>query len=785
MTDAASDEMDDIISRGSSKRRIVRSKENQVEEEEGEGNSEPSEPAAKEPIKAVKAAKFKEVRETALAPTTMEELDLSDILDKNLPKASESVKTLGSMMTKYGVGENPNFKLQLWRTWPKMYPGGVKADGFYDTWEQALTEELIQSEYGGGMFRVHVMGPHPTSPNALKHYDSITLNLAGDPKYDRQPRATQGQNRAREAPAPSPMMHMGGVSSENPKLAETAMKLAVDMADKEREERRRVEDRSAERLDNAERAMGPALESERRRADDMLRMERERSEMQVRGMQDRLDEQRSEYRRLAEKMEAMESSPKSSPAEEMLKLMPYMQQKPTGDEGKSAERMMESVLDKHRVEMEAMRDQSQRMIENISKQNTESISSMRAAHQSEIASMRETIQREVSAERDSGRRREERVEDQLKAEREERRRDQERAREVLAEREQAAKDRAEMQNASTSSNWEARHQSVVATYENRLLWQQQEIDRIKSELNDAKSRATDNSDPIAIVHKAKEIREAIGGPEQPAPSGNSGGGIGMGGMEDWKSMMAEGLSERAPAILQALGGLLSGQPQAQAAQQQQYTPGQVVQTPQGEMVVIQTPQGLALTPRASAPSASNLLPQGQSRRRIMPDADDVPPRRRNKVSAVPNFADLSGFGDPLPKKRRPPWEGGGGDDNRAPDQAPPVAQQQRQPVRTSRPPEEAQPQRIARQMTAQERQALGVIAKMVHDSVMNADEPDEFADRTLKEWSPDMIKRVIASYSPDDIARGILETQPHSAGATPAGQSFIRSAFARIEESLK
>jgi hypothetical protein len=63
----------------------------------------------------------------------------------------------------------------------------------------------------------------------------------------------------------------------------------------------------------------------------------------------------------------------------------------------------------------------------------------------------------------------------------------------------------------TNQSWESRHQSVVGTYENKVLYNQQEIDRLRSELNDTKARMTDNSDPIAIVHKAKEIREAIGG----------------------------------------------------------------------------------------------------------------------------------------------------------------------------------------------------------------------------------------------------------------------------------
>jgi hypothetical protein len=743
--------------------------------------------------------------------STMEDLDLRDMLPAQQMKPAENVKSLGDVIAKYNIGNSTEFKLQVWRTYPKIFPGGVKADGFYDTWDQPLTEELIQSEYGGGNFRIVVMGPHPTKPNTLKHYDSISLNLGGNPKYDRQPKAiqqSQASSSSDTAALPSPMMMMGG--QENAKLSETAMKLAVDMASKEREERIRVEDKADAKAATALTAVQPAIEAERRRADDLIKAERERNELERRMTQERLDESRAEQRKLLERIEQMEAN-RPSMASEMKEIMSFMPRPGDGGEGgKIAERMMESVLEKHRVEMEAMRAGQQQMIDNMSKQHEAMTSSIRSSHLHEITSMREAHQRDLQAEREASMRRQERADDQLKMEREERRRDQERHREMMDANDRTWKERIEMQIASTNQSWESRHQSVVGTYENKVLYNQQEIDRLRSELNDTKARMTDNSDPIAIVHKAKEIREAIGGPEQ-SGGGSSGGsgGIGMGGVEDWKNLAVEGLTERAPQLLQVLGSMLSGQ---QQQQQPQYQVGQVVQTPQGEMVVIQTAQGLALTPKAALDQAQTrdqgrMLPQqrqqqGPRRQRVMPDAEDVanaPGRRKRRgpISAVPNFADPSQYGsDPLPVRgRRPPWEGGGADDDDHDglDQGP--ASQPQPPRRTSKPqqqaqpqpaqpPQQAHPQRIARQMNSQERQGLSVIAKLVHDSVMNADEPEEFAEKILKEWSPDLLKRVISGYSPDDIARGITETQPTSAGATPAGQAFVRAAFAQIEGAL-
>jgi hypothetical protein len=745
--------------------------------------------------------------------TTMEELELKDLLPQQPMKPVENVKTLGDLIARYNIGQSTEYKLQVWRTYPKIFPGGTKADGFYDTWDQPLTEELIQSEYGGGGFRVVVMGPHPTKPNTLKHYDSISLNLAGTPKADRQPKAVQQSQAAAalEATPPSPFVIAG---QENAKLSETAMKMATDMAKQERDERIRVEERADRKATEAMNSQLPMVEAERRRADDLVKAERERNEMERRMLNERLEESRSETKKVLERMEQMEAN-RPSVASELSEIIKATQSgNKNDDNGAMLKSMMDGVLDKHRIEMEAMRGAHQSLIDSMSKQHEAALSSMRTSHMNEITLMREASAREIAAERESARRREERSEEQRVTEREERRRDQERHRESMESLERSWKDRLEVQIASnnqswesrmTSSNqsWESRHQALITTLETRNVWLQGEIDRLKGEVSDAKNRLTDNSDPIAIVHKAKEIKDAIGGGDS-GGGGGSGSGIGMGGVEDWKNLAVEGLTERAPQILQVLGSMLGGQQQ----QQQQYTPGQVVQTPQGEMVVVQTPQGLALMPKqaieqAQAQQQGRMLPRqgnGQRRQRVMPDAEEVAngsagrKKRRGPVSAVPNFADPSPYGsDPLPVRgRRPPWEGGGADNDdddaivtpnpqAIPQLGQPAQQQRQQPAQQQQAPQ----QRIARQMTSQERQGLNVVAKLVHDAVMNADEPDEFADKILKEWNHDLLRRIVSGYSPEDIARGIAEQNPTSAGATPAGQSFVRDAFAQIEQALQ
>lgn len=802
-SDPTADEIDEMVGRASSEKRprrlaTRRPPETETEVETGsDGGRDDDSPAhVSEP--EPERAKRKRPAPAEPAQQTIEELDVADVLPRDLPKPSENVKTLGDLNAKYNIGDSPEFKLQVWRTFPKLFPGGVKADGFYDTWSEPLTEEMVQSEYGGGTYRIAVVGPHPTKPNNTKHYDSLSLSIPGEAKHTRIPRAMQavagGGASADHGPMPGPVIVP---QPENAKLSETAMKLAFDVADKERDERRRIEDRSADAVEKARSLADPIIQSERRRADELVQAEKERSETERRMMNERLDRERDERDRLEKKLENVMQEmqmQRSSAASELKELLPLVQR--PDDSGKAAERMLESVLAKHRDEIASMAAQHQQMIESINRQHQDALSSLREANRIEVQSIRESARREVESERDAARRREERIEDQLKAEREERRRDQDRGREQLAERDQQWRDRLDQQKQSIEQSWDARHQSVVANYENRLLWQQTEIDRLKSEVSDLKSKMTDSGDPIAIVHKAKEIREAMGIPESSSSGGGGGGGIGIGGgNEDWRTVAAEGLVERVPQIIGTLGAIFGqGQPQGQPQQSQQPPPiGSVVQTPQGEMVVVAAPHlpgGVGLMPRAAyeAQQAQRALPQGQGRRRVMPDLEEMQQRRhsrrRESVSVVPNL------GADLPR-RRPPWEGGGEEAqpqrrvSRPQPQPQPeqqAAQIQPVPVQMQQAPQQAP--MGARQLNALERQGLRVIAKLVHDSVMNADEPDEFVERVMGEWNPDVLRRVVGGYAVEDIMRGIAETAPNGAGATPEGQKFCREAFSQLKEAL-
>jgi len=692
---------------------------------------------------------------------TVEELEASELISsKTLPKVAQNVKTLDDLYSKYGIGDDPDFKIQVWRTWPKTYPGGKKADGFYDTWEMPLSYEQIQTEYGGGAYRITVMGPHPSQPNRQKHYDSIAISLAGDPKYSRVPRALQGQEGAESTtpaafPLPQPMMQ----TQESPKLAEAALNMIENVAKREREDRHRTEEQASVRLTEARGMVEPLVEAERRRADDILAAERRLNEHREQAAQERLEQERQA--RMEERQRAEQAQNSRGSFADELRAM-----KDSGllgrDDGVARE-MLKQVLEKHRSELDTIQAQHVSLVESI-----------RTGHAAEVLAVRDAHRREMEAEREASRSREARIEERLSSEREERRRDQERARQTLEERDLQWKDRVGQQEQILKTSWEARHSSLVSTHENRVQWLQGEIDRLKQDNYDYRQKRDEMGDPIAQITKMAELqhvmREAIGVTATAAPA-TSAGGIGLSGGEDWKATLAEGAMERLPDIMQ---GIFGGGVAQQQIQQPQYTLGQIVPTPQGEMMVVQGPDGqMQFAPRAAVEAHQRALAAAPSGGGLLaPGAKSKPKKKpaRLSISAVQNFA------EGLPR-RRPAWEGGGMDEEES--TTPPAP-----PRMTSRRSAPAEATAEPLELSSAERQGIQMVAKLVHDAVNQAEEPEEFVARVIGQYDPGMLRQIIGQYTTDQIIQAIRQLQPHSAGATPAGQRFVRDAFGQLRNAL-
>lgn len=763
MANPVTDEINDLVAQANARR--------EAEEDDDEGQEEP---AATRRRRTRKANGSKKEEAEAEAEST-EQISVEDnppspqeLLVKQLPKPAENIKTLGSMYAKYGVGENPEFQIQVWRTYPKIAPGGVKFDGFYDTYATPMSEEMLQVEYGGGTFRVKVVGPHPSQFNMPKHYDSIQVELAGPPKYERLPRALQGTMVDKKDDGEMPRMQ--GMSHENPKLAEAALKMIGGQADADRAERHRLENRLEEVRRSSSESVQPIIDAERRRADDVMRVQEERrAERETMFERQRLEERGrldDERRRIQ-----MEHGSRRSIGEELASLASSGL---LGREDTSSKEMFTQVLEKHRVEMDA-----------ITTRQTQFIDSIRSGHMSEVAALRDAHRREMEAEREASRSREGRIDERLLAEREERRRDQERFKEQVDERDRQWRDRMDQSKETIEGAWNSRHQMSISTYESRIQWLQQEIDRVKSDHDVLKMKTEDRGDVSTQLLKMREMQELVKelSPQALPTTAASSGGIGLGGGDDWKNALAEGVSERLPQIAQALfGGGAAGAPQPQL------TEGQILHAdpstgqpfPHGPMVIVRDPNSgqLAMSPKAAldahqralhAQQSGRLLQpaQGRPRPQVMPDPEKV--RRRSKVAAVPNFAE----GMP---KLIPPWEAEHGDFSPSePRPEPRMSTRSRQDPDASPEPME---------MNAQERQAIKVIAKLVHESVMEADEPEEFVAKVMNIYDPNVIRGIVGGYTTEQIAKGIRQVEANSAGATPGGQAFIRDAFSQLRRAL-
>jgi hypothetical protein len=711
-----------------------------------------------------------EPEEPQRAPRSIEELDIDEMMPRNLPRPDGTLKSLGDLYAKFGVGRNPEMRVHLYRTYPKIGPGGMKLDGFYDEYDVPITEQQVQADYGGGQYRIVVVGPNPTDPSLPKHYGSHSIQLAGPPNVDRMPkslrRAEDPDKRSNNNnPLPLPLP-----AQENPKITEVALKMFEKNADMEREERRRMERKMEEERTAVRGFAEPIAEAERRRADDLIRAERERSENTQRFLERQLEENRAALMEAKRQMESMNNN-RPSIGSELRDLAEAGIFSNRGDD--ATREMFNRVLEKHKDETQA-----------INKSHAEFVHHLRTGHASEIAALREAHARELVAEREASRSREERIEDRLRAEREERRRDQEKGRQDLEQRDVHWKDRLEQALQVQQNSWEARHQSLISTYENRSVFLQQEIDRLKQENYDLRTKQEEKGDITTQLLKMKEfgaLIKEIGGADAPAPVPGGGGGLGLTGGDDWKAAAAEAAMERLPAIVERLFGGGGGQ-QGGGQGQQQFVEGQVVQTPNGVMEVVRDPASgqLALAPKAAmdeyrasvaAQQRPAALPQGGGGRVA---SRGQPQRRRPQgVSAVPNLA------EGLPK-RRPPWEGGGdaAESRRTSQPAPQPAPQPRMTTRSEVAPAEPL------ELNNVERQALRVIAKEVHESVSGADDPDEFVARMMGKYPPDLLKQIVGEYSDRQIVQGVMQMEPRSAGATPAGQSFMLASFQLLRQAL-
>jgi len=693
---------------------------------------------------------------------------------RDLPAAEENVKTLGDLMAKYHVGEDPDFKALLYRTWPKVFAGGVLAEGYYATYDQPITEQTIAEEYGGGHYRVAIHGPRPHSTHGTKHYASTILKIAGEPRTDRVPNRGVGAVPGTGAPPHQPyqpppsdaMVDKAFTTLQSIYSDERTERLTsrAEAEQRQQEARREAEHRqseaervSRESMNNVgaiyEKFTRDVIESERASHERERRLTEER----VREREDRLKETEQRH---AEERRRHEDERRTAP--DPLDSVGRIAELFKGDGGASQQRILDSVLTKHREEIALFREESARATERI-----------REANSHEAAAIRDASRREVEAERMASSTRERELLRQIESAREERARDADRYREDLLNRDQAAKDRLEQQRETISMQQESRYKTLEQQGELRITYLRDELERKTHELEELRSTAREDKDPRTTMLRMKEFQNTakevfgfedprqhgVGSESTPVPATTTSIDYGK---------VFEGLMEKGPEYLDAIGKLLRGPPQAAQVGQPPPQPGQILQLPHGTFQVVQTPGGLGMIPynppqptptRLANPQRQRALPAPQPQRppqprpQSMPGVDEVPPEQPQSKPQRHR--------QPAPRTQKP-----------AP-QPIPAAVAAPPALKPPRPPP-----------TDMEKQAAQVIGNLLNTAIMQGDEPEDLLASIVDKFPAEMLQAV-AQYDVGDIMGLIREFQPNSAVFTPGGVIFTQTVFQQLRATVK
>jgi hypothetical protein len=709
---------------------------------------------------------------------SVEEMDASHVR-RDLPAREENVKTLGDLLAKYHVGEDPDFKALLYREYPKVFPGGVIAGGYYETYDQPFTEQTVAEAYGGGQYRVVIHGPRPNSVHGVQHYASVVLKIAGDPRIDRVPRhgvaaPTPGSPAAQQLQSPPPsegMVDKTLSTLEGIYRNERDERLSTRQETEQRlvEARREAEFRQAEAARASKESMDTMSAVYEKHNRDIVESERAAHERERRLIEERVQEREARMAEVERQREeerrrfADERRSAPDPHETISRTFSQAAELFKGDGGASQQRVLESVLQKHKEEIGALRDESTRAMERIQQANTH-----------EAAALREAARREVEAERMSSQVRERELMRQIEAAREERQRDIDRYREDLANREQAAKDRLETQRETLTMQFDGRYETLRQQSDLRITSARDDVERMRHELDELRSSVREDKDPVAAVKRMTDLQETLRqafGYEKPELRGIGSDTPAVATPSfDW-SKAAEMLMEKGPEYLQGLGTLLRG-PQTSQPTQPPLQVGQILNLPNGTFQVVQVqptpqnPQGLGMIPYSPPQPVPTRLANPQQR--ALPAPQQQPQRRPQQQTS----AATSDTPQPRSKGPRPARPARPAQDTQSTGAAvapvpPPPA------IKAPRPPP-----------TDMEKQAAAVIGDLLNSAIMGGDEPEEMLAGIVNKFPPEITAKV-AQYEVEDLFAILREIQPNSAVFTPAGVNFTQTVFQQLRATLQ
>ena len=746
---------------------------------------------------------------------------------RDLPAVEENVKTLGDLMARYRIGEDPDFRVLIYRLWPKTFPGGILAEGYYATYDQPITEQTVAEEFGGGHYRVAIHGPRPGDTHRTKHYASLVVKIAGEPRTDKIPNKGSGAVPMMPNPAAA------GTPLESESLVNRAFTTLHKFAQDEREERRLLEQQRFTANEASRDTIDTIKSVFERTSRELIDAERAAAERERQLHEERMREREERLMALERRYED-ERRTAPDPMDTLQRAASLFR-----NDGESQQRVLDAVLQKHHAEITMMREEHSRTIDRIREASIQEASAIREAARREVeaernawvsrerdllrqvetvreasaqesVASREVARREVETERNAAANRERDLLRQIEHEREERRRDADRYRDELATREQAAKDRLDQMKETLTMRFEAQYESFKQQVDMRDKYLQDELSRKTRELDDLKGSVREERDPIVQMRRMNEFRETakdiLGfSTDYSPPSVPSSGGIGSASSSSGFDLnkVLESVVERGPQYLEAIGRIVQGggggTPAAGAAAPPQ--PGQILNLPQGTFQVVQTAQGLGMVPfNPAAPPAATMVPERlpapprqrpralpeQRRPQVMPDVDDVfeqesraaQPRAQAAPSRRPPqtpAADAPAAKPPRPARSAPKQRASA---------APQAAPAPKQAAPAALPAQNAEPAPAQERLPeAIEKQAAEMIEGILGNAIMGGDEPEDVIQQISGKFPEDWLK-ILANYDMTVIFERIREARPNSAVLTPGGVTFTRDTFKQLRAVL-
>lgn len=540
----------------------------------------------------------------------------------------------------------------------------------------------------------------------------------------------------------------------------------------------------------------------REQAEREARYLREQSDREAKLLEQRLQERDRELEQLRGEVRQMQQAAPGT-IREIVDMV-----RPNRPDGSISQEVMNSLLSKHGIELEAMRSAHAREIE-----------ATRAAHLREIESIRQSNERDRDADRREAAAREARIADQLAQVREERRRDMEMNRQMQEQRDSSSRDREQSRVELVDTMWQARMRSAEEAANFRIAALSAEAERLRGEIADLRSKAREDGDVYSQIEKAKQLLDVARD-----MGGGSSGGSSLGSDIDMSPPpppppppppakgVIDQVMEHGPMIAKIVGDLVGSDTKKKTKRQAPAAPpmGSVVNTPQGRMVV--TPQGMVPEYIYAQNVRNQTAPQ---MRMFQPPPMPQLPQPGMQMPQMPQM--------PQQRPQRGPAQRGPGPRGPQPRNAAgrmqgrPMPAQQQAPRRTSRPSDELsdvlaemndadqdEGQMMERDAGASrdelvvaapnifeaEEQVAGAkeplsgtaamfVARALDDGLNEAMEVDEFIN-AIKQRVPEEYLQDLVKYTAQEVIAGVREHAPRSMALSPGGLEFTSAVMARL-----